>query len=125
MGRALTMTGAAGALRRVPRCGRAVALVAGSLLLDVAMQAGMVANQVRNYRLRPEARSRVNTSYMTCAYCGGAAGSWLGAQTFAAFGWIGVCAVAAVLAGAALARHVRWLRHNHSRRRDGDPAPHR
>ena len=101
------------------------ALVAGSLLLDVAMQAGMVANQVRNYRLRPEARSRVNTAYMTCAYCGGAAGSWLGAQTFGAFGWIGVCAVAAVLAGAALARHVRWLRHNHSHRRDGGPAPHR
>ena len=95
--------------------GGMAALVAGSLLLDVAMQAGMVANQVRNYRLRPEARSRVNTAYMTCAYCGGAAGSWLGAQTFGAFGWIGVCAVAAVLAGAALARHVRWLRHNHSR----------
>lgn len=86
------------------------ALVAGSLLLDVAMQGGMVANQVRNYRLRPEARSRVNTAYMTCAYCGGAAGSWLGAQAFGGFGWIGVCAVAAVLAGAALAWHVRWLR---------------
>ena len=29
------------------------ALVLDSLLLDVAMQSGMVANQVRNYALRP------------------------------------------------------------------------
>jgi len=95
--------------------GGMAALVAGSLLLDVAMQAGMVANQVRNYRLRPEARSRVNTAYMTCAYCGGGAGSWLGAQAFGGFGWIGVCAATVVLVGAALAWHVRWLRHSHSR----------
>lgn len=85
------------------------ALITGSLLLDVAMQAGMVANQVRNYRLRPEARSQVNTSYMTCAYCGGAVGSWLGVQAFGGFGWIGVCTLAALLAGAALACHVLWL----------------
>ena len=79
------------------------------------MQAGMVANQVRNYRLRPQERARVNTAYMTCAYCGGAAGSWLGAQAFAALGWTGVCALAATLAGTALAYHARWLRHNRTR----------
>jgi predicted MFS family arabinose efflux permease len=100
--------------------GGLAALITGSLLLDVAMQAGMVANQVRNYRLRPEARSRVNTSYMTCAYCGGTIGSWLGAQAFGSFGWIGVCALAALLAGTALARHVLWLRHSRSRRREGN-----
>ena len=88
--------------------GGMAALVAGTLLLDVAMQAGMVANQVRNCRLRPQARSRVNTAYMTCAYGGGAAGSWLGARAFGGFGWLGVCAVAAVLALAAVARHARW-----------------
>src|ERR1700733_14708201 len=88
--------------------GGMAALVAGTLLLDVAMQAGMVANQVRNYRLRPQARSRVNTAYMTCAYGGGAAGSWLGARAFGGFGGLGGCAVAAGLAGAALARHARW-----------------
>ena len=56
------------------------ALVLGTLLLDVAMQSGMVANQVRIYALRPEARSRLNTAYMTCAYLGGSMGSWLGAR---------------------------------------------
>jgi predicted MFS family arabinose efflux permease len=95
------------------------ALITGSLLLDVAMQAGMVANQVRNYRLRPEARSRVNTAYMTCAYCGGTIGSWLGAQAFDGFGWIGVCALAALLTGTALACHVLWLRRSYGRRREG------
>jgi predicted MFS family arabinose efflux permease len=83
-----------------------VALVLGTLALDVSMQAGMVANQVRNYRLRPNARARVNTAYMTCAYCGGAVGSWSGAQAFGGFGWLGVCALTALLAGVALARHL-------------------
>jgi predicted MFS family arabinose efflux permease len=82
------------------------ALVLGSLLLDVAMQSGMVANQVRNYALRPEARSRLNTAYMTCAYSGGALGSWLGARSFARFGWLGVCALTGLLAAAAGAYHL-------------------
>lgn len=82
------------------------ALVLGTLLLDVAMQSGMVANQVRNYGLRPEARSRLNTAYMTCAYLGGSAGSWLGVRAYAHAGWLGVCAVLALLAGLALTRHL-------------------
>ncbi|MFG1657106.1 MFS transporter [Micromonospora chersina] len=87
-----------------------VALVAGTLLLDVAMQSGMVANQVRNYALRPEARSRVNTAYMTCAYLGGSAGSWLGVQAYGRFGWLGACGVLALLAAIALARHLAAAR---------------
>ncbi|MFB9833494.1 MFS transporter [Actinoallomurus acaciae] len=82
------------------------ALVPGSLLLDVAMQSGMVANQVRNYALRPEARSRVNTAYMTCAYLGGGAGSWLGARAYGRAGWWGVCGLVALLAVLALGRHL-------------------
>jgi predicted MFS family arabinose efflux permease len=82
------------------------ALALGSLLLDVGMQSGMVANQVRIYALRPEARSRLNTAYMTCAYLGGSFGSWLGARTYIQFGWLGVCALAASLTGVALARHL-------------------
>lgn len=82
------------------------ALVLGTLLLDVGMQSGMVANQVRNYALRPDARSRVNTAYMTCAYLGGSAGSWLGARAYAHVGWLGVCGLLALLAALALARHL-------------------
>jgi predicted MFS family arabinose efflux permease len=82
------------------------ALVLGTLLLDVGMQSGMVANQVRIYALRPEARSRLNTAYMTCAYVGGAVGSWIGARAYEHFGWSGVCAVVALLTAVALAHHL-------------------
>ncbi|MFD0475268.1 MFS transporter [Nonomuraea thailandensis] len=81
-------------------------LVLGSLLLDVAMQSGMVANQVRVYGLRAEARSRLTTAFMACAYAGGAAGSWLGTLAHGRTGWTGVCALVAVLAALALARHL-------------------
>ncbi|MER7347300.1 MFS transporter [Streptomyces aurantiacus] len=73
------------------------ALALGTLLLDVAMQSGMVANQVRIFALSGEARSRLNTAYMTCAFIGGAAGSSLGALAYATLGWAGVCALVAVL----------------------------
>jgi predicted MFS family arabinose efflux permease len=90
-----------------------MALVLGSLLLDVAMQSGMVANQVRNYALRSEARSRVNTAYMTCGYLGGSAGSWLGARAYGQACWWGVCVLVAALAALALARHLMALRRRH------------
>ncbi|MFF7244658.1 hypothetical protein ACFZBU_12265 [Embleya sp. NPDC008237] len=38
------------------------ALVLGTLVLDIAMQSGMVANQARVFALRPDARSRLNTA---------------------------------------------------------------
>ncbi|MEU2396259.1 MFS transporter [Streptomyces sp. NPDC007369] len=82
------------------------ALIAGTLLLDTAMQSGMIANQSRVYSLRPDARSRLNTAYMTCAYSGGTAGSWLGVRAHTWFGWPAVCALLALLAGAALVRHL-------------------
>ncbi|TDE25036.1 MFS transporter [Actinomadura sp. 6K520] len=86
------------------------ALAAGTLLLDVAMQAGMVANQARIFALRPDARSRVNTAYMTCSFLGGSTGSWLGAAAYTRAGWTGVCGLVMVLALLALARHVAHIR---------------
>ncbi|GAA3134299.1 MFS transporter [Planomonospora alba] len=82
------------------------ALALGTVLLDVAMQCGMVANQARVYALRPDARSRLNTAYMTCAYLGGSAGSWLGTRAWSQAGWHGVCAFVALLAVLALVRHL-------------------
>ncbi|MGK5695782.1 MFS transporter [Streptomyces sp. URMC 128] len=81
------------------------ALVVGTLLLDVGMQSGMVANTVRIQALRAEVRSRLTTAYMTCAYLGGAVGSWLGLRAYGRFGWLGVCALVAALTAVALARH--------------------
>ncbi|MGW2224226.1 MFS transporter [Streptomyces formicae] len=81
-------------------------LAVGSLLLDVAMQSGMVANQVRIFALSDEARARLNTAYMTCGYLGGSVGSWLGVRAYDWCGWPGVCALVALLAAVALTRHV-------------------
>ncbi len=86
------------------------ALTLGTLLLDVAMQCGMVANQARVYALRRDARGRLNTAYMTCAYLGGSAGSWLGVRVWNAAGWRGVCALVGLLAAVALTRHLRGHR---------------
>ncbi len=86
------------------------ALTAGTLLLDVAMQAGMVANQTRIWALRAEIRGRLNTAYMSCAYLGGTAGSWLGAQAYTRYGWPAVCTLLAGLTAAALIRHLRPAR---------------
>ncbi|MEU6994555.1 MFS transporter [Streptomyces sp. NPDC046465] len=86
-----------------------VALGAGSLLLDVAMQSGTVANQVRIFGLSDEARARLNTAYMTCAYLGGSIGSWLAVRAYGAFGWPGVCGLVALLTALALARHLAHL----------------
>lgn len=83
-----------------------VALVLGTLVLDVAMQCGMVANSIRMYALSDTHRGRLNTAYMTCAYVGGAVGSWLGVRAYVHFGWSGVCGLVALMASVALGRHL-------------------
>ncbi|MFE9118777.1 MFS transporter [Streptomyces sp. NPDC007172] len=82
------------------------ALLAGLLLLDVAVQCNQVANQARIFALRPEARSRLNTAYMTCSFLGGSAGSWLGIRAYVLLSWLGVCALMGALALLALAVHL-------------------
>ncbi|MFI6095439.1 MFS transporter [Lentzea sp. NPDC051213] len=90
--------------------GGLVALVLGTLVLDVAMQCGMVANSIRMYALSDTHRGRLNTAYMTCAYIGGAVGSWLGVRAYVQFGWRGVCGLVVLMAVVALARHVTFRR---------------
>jgi predicted MFS family arabinose efflux permease len=82
------------------------ALAVGLLLLDVAVQCGQVANQARIFALRPEARSRLNTGYMTCAFLGGSAGSWLGTRAYVRLGWGAVCTLIALAAVLALAAYL-------------------
>ena len=79
------------------------------MLLDLAMQSGMVANQARIWALRPEVYGRLNTAYMTCAYLGGAVGSGIGARTYTHLGWLGVSALLALVTTAALTRHLHRL----------------
>ncbi|WBO61883.1 MFS transporter [Streptomyces camelliae] len=89
---ALLLTGLAGGPAGL------VGLAAGLLLIDVAVQCGQVADQARIFALRPEARSRLNTGYMTCGFVGASAGSWLGTRAFTQLGWGAVCALVALAA---------------------------
>lgn len=84
-----------------------VALVLATLQLDVAMQCGMVANVARFYAVRPEARNRMTSGYMTCAYLGGSAGSFLATIVYAAAGWHAVAALVALAPAPALVLQLR------------------
>jgi predicted MFS family arabinose efflux permease len=71
-------------------------LIVGIVLLDVGVQGLQVINQSLIYRIGPEVRSRVNSSYMVCYFIGGAVGSAVAASVYSSGGWAGVC----VLGGA-------------------------
>ena len=72
------------------------------LLLDVAVQCGQVANQARIFGLPGAARARRNTAYMTCAFLGGSAGSWLGVRAYSEFGWPGIAGLTPLASATAL-----------------------
>lgn len=67
-----------------------VAIIAGVLLLDIGAQGTQVLNQSSIYQLRPDARSRITTAYMTCFFFGGVLGSAGAAYMYDFSGWPGV-----------------------------------
>lgn len=81
-------------------------LIVGVLLLDVAVQGGMVANQSRIYSLSADAHSRVNSAYMVFYFLGGSLGSLLGTTAWGLHGWPAVCATGIALAALAMLAHV-------------------
>ena len=80
-----------------------VVLVLGVVVLDFGVQGAHVSNQSVVYKLRPEARSRITTVYITSYFLGGALGSLCAAALWSATGWVGICALGAVLPLIALA----------------------
>lgn len=79
-----------------------IALVIGIILLDLAVQAVHVTNQAMILPLRAEARSRLTAGYMVFYSIGGASGSIASTQTYAYFGWGGVCLLGASISAFAL-----------------------
>ncbi|WP_175125316.1 MFS transporter [Achromobacter animicus] len=80
-----------------------LALLAGILVQDLAIQGVHVTNTSSIYRLRPEARSRLTAGYVTCYFVGGASGSLVSSWLYAHFGWPAVVIAGAVLAALTLA----------------------
>ncbi|HTK64946.1 MAG TPA: MFS transporter [Pseudonocardia sp.] len=103
----------------------AIWLGVGVVLLDLGVQGLQITNQSVIYPLAPEARSRINTAYMTCYFLFGTAGSGLAALTYAHAGWSGVCLLGGLFPLLALAL---WLveqmggrRRDRESRRPGQP----
>ena len=76
-------------------------MIAGIVLLDLAMQCIHVSNQSRVYALIPHARNRLNTVYMTVSFIGTSMGSAIGLLAWDKGGWAGVCVTGVVLTTAA------------------------
>jgi len=68
-----------------------VALAIGIIMLDAGMQGLQITNQSIIYSLAPDARSRINSAYMVCAFIGAACGSLAAGQSYAHAGWRGDC----------------------------------
>jgi predicted MFS family arabinose efflux permease len=79
------------------------ALIGGIVAMDLAVQGVQVLNQSTIYGLRADARSRLNTAYMTTYFAGGALGSAAGIAAYGTGGWAASAAVGAVAFGLGLA----------------------
>lgn len=86
------------------------ALLVGILLFDIGVHGAQISNQSVIYALRPEARSRITTAYISTYFAGAVLGSALAAAAFAAGGWELACVAGAVLAAIPLAI---WARTRH------------
>jgi predicted MFS family arabinose efflux permease len=78
-------------------------LLVGVIVLDLAHQAVLNSSQNVLYALRPEARNRINSAFMTSLFLGGAVGSALTSVVWVNGGWSGVCVLGAVLSAGTVA----------------------
>ena len=69
-----------------------VVLLVAVVLFDVATQAAMILNQTRLLSIDPEARSRMNTAFVTANFIGGAIGSAMAGVLWHHGGWRSVMA---------------------------------
>ncbi|WP_372410899.1 MFS transporter [Streptomyces luteireticuli] len=87
-----------------------IALLAGVVVLDAAVQGVHISNQNLIYALHPEIRNRLTSAYMTSYFAGGAIGSALTSAVWGATGWSGACALGGALSAALAAT---WLAERH------------
>ncbi len=85
-------------------------LVFGIILLDLAVQAVHVTNQSMLFTVRPEVRSRLTASYMIFYSIGSATGAILSTNTYAKYGWDGVCILGLSVSACALLFWIITLR---------------
>ena len=79
-----------------------VVIIVVVVVIDVALQAMGILNQVRVFAVSHEARSRLNTAFVTSNFIGGAIGSAVASVLWVAGGWTAVTAAGMVLSVFAL-----------------------
>lgn len=79
-----------------------VVIIVVVVVIDVALQALGILNQVRVFAVSHEARSRINTAYVTSNFIGGAIGSAVASVLWGAGGWTAVTIAGVVLSVFAL-----------------------
>lgn len=82
-------------------------VVIAAIMTDIGNRAGLVANQNAIYALEPDARSRLNTAFMTSYFFGGAIGAVLAATLVGIFGWWGLSVTGGVFGATALIINLR------------------
>jgi predicted MFS family arabinose efflux permease len=80
-------------------------LVAGVIVLDIGVQAGLVSNQTRAFAVDPKAQGRINSLYMTATFLGGALGTIVSGWLMGRFGWSGVVVLGLALGTLAAVFH--------------------
>ena len=99
---------AAGALALAATTASSLVLLAvAAVALDLAVQGHQVLSQQEIYALRPAARARINTVFMSTIFLSGAVSSALAGVLYDAGGWSAVALFAAALPAVAFAI---WLR---------------
>jgi predicted MFS family arabinose efflux permease len=78
------------------------AIIVGVLLLDFGAGLSHAANQSSAFALRPDARGRINSVYMSGYFLGGAIGTGLATLAYASGGWPLTCALGGAYAAAIL-----------------------
>jgi predicted MFS family arabinose efflux permease len=78
--------------------GSIILLALAGVLLDLAVQGHQIFSQREIYELRPDARARVNTIYMTAVFVGGAIATAISGAIYGQDGWFGVTMLGAGLA---------------------------
>lgn len=76
-------------------------VIVGVILIDVGLQSAHIPNLTRVSSLISEARTRLNTIYMTSFFVGGTLGSVAGSYAWNLYGWTGVCWVGIIFVAAA------------------------
>lgn len=77
-------------------------LIVAIIMVDIGLQCLQLSNQSGCIQEMPEASNRANTIFMTTYFIGGPFGTYCAGLAWTHEGWMGVCAVGAVLAAISL-----------------------